>query len=279
MELTQAGAVVGFYETHPINEDEILAKLRAAGKNVEVLTEGDLSEFDQDHYGGTEAVESIVRAAGIRDGMHVLDVCSGMGGPARWLAWRHGCRVTGLDITASRVAGANRLTALVGLPHLAHFVEGDASDMPFESGTFDAVISQESWCHIPDKAGVLAECARVLVPGGVLAFTDIVTLGSLADADRHKLASGMAMPPPAAPADYAALIRQVGLQLLSDEDLSQAWAEILVGRLQMYRSLRDTTVAKFGRQRYEEYDRAYAHFVSLFADGRLGGHRIVARRE
>jgi sarcosine/dimethylglycine N-methyltransferase len=278
MEHPQARAVVDFYDTHPINEDEILAKLRAAGKNVEALTEGDLSEFDQDHYGGTEVVEAIARAAGLHEGMHVLDVCSGMGGPARWLAWRHGCRVTGLELTASRVAGANRLTARVGLSHLVQFVEGNAVDMPFEAGSFDAVISQESWCHVPDKAGVLAECARVLVPGGVLAFTDIMTIGSLADEDRRKLASGMAMPPPASPADYAVLIRGAGFRLLSDEDLSQAWSQILVGRLEMYRSLRDTTVAKFGLQRYEEYDRAYAHFVSLFVGGHLGGHRIVARR-
>ena len=56
----------------------------------------------------------------------MLDVCSGMGGPARYLAHRLGCRVTGLDITESRYQGALRLTPLVGLDDLVDFRLGNA---------------------------------------------------------------------------------------------------------------------------------------------------------
>ena len=52
----------------------------------DVLTEDDLKDFDQDHYGGTEALDTLADIAGIRRDHHVLDVCSGMGGPSRWLA-------------------------------------------------------------------------------------------------------------------------------------------------------------------------------------------------
>jgi hypothetical protein len=62
-------------------------------------------------------------------------------------------------------------------------------------------------------------------------------------------------------------------------DLSETWKTILTARLQMYRSLRDTTVAKFGEARYAEYDRAYSHYVGLFSAGKLGGVRIAARRD
>lgn len=271
-------AVVGFYETHPINEDEILARLRARGMDPDAITEDDLSEFDQDHYGGVQAVEAIARAARVKAGDSVLDVCSGMGGPARWLAWRFGCRVTGLDITPSRVEGAKNLTARVRLAHLADFVEGDATAMPCADAAFDAAISQEALCHIPDRSRALSECARVVRSGGMFAFTDIMTIGTLLQTDADRLAKGMAMPRPATPGEYAAMLARAGFEMLSEVDLSAQWADILVGRLEMYRSLRDTTVAKFGQARFEEYDAAYAHFVSLFVGGQLGGYRIAARR-
>jgi hypothetical protein len=46
----------------------------------------------------------------------------------------------------------------------------------------------------------------------------------------------------------------------------------------MYRSLRDTTVAKFGEPRYQEYDNAYSHFVGCFVANKLGGVRMMARK-
>lgn len=268
-------AVAGFYETHPINEDEILQKLSARGLDLGKLTEQELKEFDQDHYGGVEAVEALAEAAGISRGQHVLDVGSGMGGPARWLAYKFGCRVTGLDLTESRVTGARRLTERVGLSKLVDFVQGDATQMPFPPSNFDAVLSQEVWCHIPEKDALLAQCARALKRGGKIAFTDIMTVGELSPTDEHQLARGMKIPRPARLGEYRALADKNGLTISTTTDLSRAWSNILVDRLEMYRSLRDTTVAKFGQERFDEYDRAYEHFVGLFTSGILGGYRVV----
>lgn len=69
--------VIGFYDTHPINEEEILAKVAARGKGVRAaITEDDLIDFDQDHYGGVAAVDLLAKKAGITSHHHVLDVCS-----------------------------------------------------------------------------------------------------------------------------------------------------------------------------------------------------------
>ena len=173
-EQEQLRSVIRFYETHPINEYEILEKLRADGIDLETLTEEVLKDYDQDHFGGLEAVDVLAEKAGIDASTRVLDVCSGMGGPARYLAHRLGCRVTGLDITESRHEAAMRLTALVGLEHLVDFRLGNALDMPFADATFDVVIGQEAFAHVPDKPRLIAECARVVRPGGIIAFTDIL---------------------------------------------------------------------------------------------------------
>jgi len=272
-------AVVGFYDAHPINEDEILAKLKARGIDLDALTEAELMDFDQDHYGGVEAVEALAAAADISRKKRVLDVCSGMGGPARWLAYKYGCRVAGLDLTRSRVEGAKRLTECVKLGRLVEFFEGDATAMPFADSTFDVVISQEAWCHIPDKATLLSECARVLEPGGAIAFTDIVTVGELSTSDEERLAAEMQMPRPLRIAEYEILLGNNDLMVTAATDLSSQWRTILIDRLEMYRSLRDTTVAKLGEKRFAEYDSAYSHFVELFSAGKLGGYRVVGLRD
>lgn len=270
--------VVRFYDTHPINEEEILAKLRAAGLDPQHLTQAELARFDQDHYGGTAAVDALAALAGVGAGQRVLDVCSGMGGPARWLAHRFGCRVTGIDLTRSRVESARRLTRRVGLEALVDFVEGDATAMPLPDATFDAVIAQEAWVHVPDKAALLRECARVLRPGGALAFTDIVARSALAPAQQARLSSEMQYARLGTAAQYVRMLPAAGFAVERVEDLSGAWTSLLVERLAMYRSLRDTTVARFGEAHYDAWDRAYGFFVSLYVDGSMGGVRILARR-
>jgi sarcosine/dimethylglycine N-methyltransferase len=271
-------AVVRFYETHPINEYGILEKLRADGIELEKLTEETLQKYDQDHFGGVEAVDVLAAQAGIDAVTHVLDVCSGMGGPARYLAHRLGCRVTGLDITQSRHEAAVRLTAMVGLDHLVDFRLGNALDMPFPGASFDVVIGQEAFAHVPDKPCLIAECARVVRPGGIIAFTDILRRDGLSDAEFERLRRDMTFQSLESLDGYVRLLAEHGCTVLARDDLSAWWTEVLKGRLEMYRSLRDTTVTKFGLAHFERWDETYAFFVGLFAAGRLGGGRFIARR-
>jgi sarcosine/dimethylglycine N-methyltransferase len=274
----QLRSVIHLYDTHPINEQQILHDLERDGIALDGLTEGILKDYDQDHFGGLEAVDVLAEKAGISAGTHVLDVCSGVGGPARYLAHRLGCRVTGLDITRSRHEAAVRLTALVGLDHLVGFRLGNALDMPFADAGFDVVIGQEAFAHVPDKPRLIAECARVVRPGGVIAFTDILRREALSAAEFERLRSDMTFQSLESLDGYGRLLARCGCAVLMQDDLSAWWTEILKGRLAMYRSLEDTTVARFGAAHFRTWDETYAFFVGLFAAGRLGGGRFIARR-
>jgi sarcosine/dimethylglycine N-methyltransferase len=271
-------AVIRFYETHPINEYEILEKLRAGGIALEGLCEDVLQHYDQDHFGGLEAVDVLAEKAGITSASRVLDVCSGMGGPARYLAHRLGCRVTGLDITRSRHEGAFRLTRMVGLDHLVDFRLGNALAMPFADAAFDVVIGQEAFAHVPDKPRLIAECVRVTRPGGIVASTDILRRDGLSEAEFERLRRGMTFQSLESLDGYGRLLAEHGCTVLARDDLSAWWTEVLQRRLEMYRSLEDTTVAKFGAAHFRRWHETYAFFVGLFAAGRLGGGRFVARR-
>ena len=276
--LVTPGGVVAFYDTHPINEHEILRKLAAQGVDPDACTENDLQAFDQDHYGGFEATDALAEAGDIRPEHLVLDVCSGLGGPARYVAFRIGCRVTGIDLTTSRVEAARRLTARVGLTALVEFVQGDATRMPFPDQSYDRVFGQEAWVHIEDKTALVREIHRVLKPGGLVAFTDIVAVRPLTAERTAQLAGEMQFPPIVTAEQYLAAFARAGFHIDRHDDLTADWKAILIARLEMYRSLRDTTIERFGQAHYETWDRKYAAFVGLYVADALGGARIVARR-
>lgn len=269
-------SVERFYDFHPINAGQILDAVRARGIAPEAITEEVLARHDQDHYGGTDATDRLIAEAAVRADDVVLDVCSGMGGPARYLAWKTGCTVTGLDLTASRVEGATELTRLAGLAGAVRFVHGNALDMPFPDASFTLAIAQEAFAHVPDKPRLVAECARVLRPGGRLVFSDILHRGDLSGDDARRLYEGMAFSEIGTAEGYAALLRANGMTVVRSVDLTQAWTRILVERHAMYRSLEADTVARLGREHFERYDRAYAHFVGLYTGGVLAGALIHA---
>ena len=267
---------VDFYKSHPISEGQVLDALRRRGKDLERLEPEDLYELDQDHYGGLEAVEVLARRARIGAASRVLDVCAGLGGPARFIARHWGARVTGIDLSPERAAGARRLTARVGLGRLVRMVRGDAQSLPFADGIFTAVVSQEGLLHVPDKGRALGECRRVLLAGGRLAFTDWIATPRLGDGERGRLEGWMAAVTLQSVEGYRSLLARAGFAGAEVEDLSTEWIGILRRRREMYRAMRADTVARLGQARYDEYDQLYAFFVGLVEAGRLGGARFSA---
>jgi len=269
--------VIDFYDRHPISEAQVRAALaRRRGRAGEMVTADDLFEFDQDHYGGLAAVDALARLAGVGPGTRVLDLCAGLGGPARFLASRRSCQVVALELNAGRAAGAARLTRLVGLAPRVHVVRGDATRLPLGRGRFDACVSQEAFLHIEDKAAVLREAHRVLVPGGRLAFSDWVARPALGDGERRRLREWMAAVTLQTFDTYRGLLGAAGFTAVSADDLADEWRAVLRARLQMFRAMRDDTVARLGEARYAEYDQLYTFFVDLIEAGKLTGGRFSA---
>ncbi|MDF1715282.1 MAG: methyltransferase domain-containing protein [Antarcticimicrobium sp.] len=134
-----------------------------------------LFPFDQLH--GRELVATKDHAAKLNPAAdtHLLDVGSGIGGPARYFANVFGCRVTGIDVTPEFVAAATDLTRRTELAEKVDFVEGNAVKMPFKSATFDHAYCFYVGMNLPDKPSVIRECFRVLKPGGNLLWTEVTS--------------------------------------------------------------------------------------------------------
>ena len=151
----------------------MMRALEPEGADLGALTQDDLAPLDQFHSRGLDATLELAGLAGVTGGARLLDVGCGVGGPARTLASRFGCRVTGVDFVAESVRAARELTRSVGLARLVDFQQASALDLPFDDATFDIVWTQHASMNVRDKRRFYAELGRVLRPGGRLAIHDI----------------------------------------------------------------------------------------------------------
>lgn len=164
-------------QTHYTRSDlgsVILAALEKAGKDLHRLAPEDLAPVDAFHIRGRAATLELARAAGLDSTRRVLDVGSGVGGTSRCLATEFGCRVTGIDLTDEYCRAATMLSAKIGLADLVDYRQGDATNLPFDDGSFDAVWTEHVAMNISDKPRLYREMHRVLKPGGTLAIYDIL---------------------------------------------------------------------------------------------------------
>jgi len=132
-----------------------------------------LAPYDQFHGRGLEATQEIAAMLKVAPTDHLLDVGSGIGGPARYMAHRFGCRVTGIDLTAEYCEVARHLTRLLAMESQVEFELGDALAMPFADATFDGAYSMNVSMNIADKAALYGEVRRVLRPGSWLMLSEL----------------------------------------------------------------------------------------------------------
>ena len=165
-------------EDHYSREGGLLSRIRqalkGAGLSEDALTTQDLAPLDQFHVRGHEATQDIARALQLKPGMTVLDIGSGVGGPARVLAETTGAKVIGIDLTREFVEAANWLTERTGLTDKVRFQQANALDLPFKDNSFDAVYTQHVAMNIENKPKLYAEAFRVLKPGGRLFLYDMM---------------------------------------------------------------------------------------------------------
>src|SRR5215471_2528939 len=168
---------VASYYTRGRLEDSILHALSKAAKDPANLTHGDLAALDEFHVGGREATQELAAQMELRPGLRLLDVGSGIGGPARYFAAEQGCLVTGIDLTEEFISVARSLTHRTKLDHSVEFRQGSALAMPFENASFDHAYTIHVCMNIADKLGLFREVRRVLKPDGIFAIFDLMRTG------------------------------------------------------------------------------------------------------
>ena len=165
--------VSGHHYSRGVLRERLRAALTDDGVDPDHPSLDALAPYDQFHGRGLEATVEMADALAIGAADRILDIGSGIGGPARYFANRFGCRVAGIDLTAEFCDVARELTRAVGLDAKLEFRTGDALAMPFANESFDGAYSMNVSMNIADKAALYREIHRVLKPGGWLMLSEI----------------------------------------------------------------------------------------------------------
>jgi ubiquinone/menaquinone biosynthesis C-methylase UbiE len=181
---------------------------------------------DSFHPGGLELTRRMATLLELRPGMRVLDVASGKGESAIFLAKEIGCEVVGLDLGAENVHEARRRAEAANVAALTTFQHGDAESMEFPTASFDCVICECAFCTFPDKDAASREFARVLRDSGRVGLSDLTRAGSLPP-DLDGLLAWVACIADARPVqEYAACLESAGFTNAAVELHDRALAQM-----------------------------------------------------
>ncbi len=260
--------------------DRVFRDLRAAGiADNAPLSVNQLSQFDQYHYYGVEAVQAAIQAANLGAESRVLEIGSGIGGPARVLADRSGCHVTALELQPDLNAVAETLTDRCGLSGKVRHVCGDALTHDLADGAFDAVVSWLALFHIPGRdRDLFPRFCAALRPGGVFYAEDLYQLGEFTPGDREKLTQMVFSKSMSTQEEYVAALRAAGFGNVVFETRTASWVEFCTGRLAAYRAARPRNLAIHGEGVVNGLTDFYRAMVDLFESGNLGGVVVSAKK-
>ncbi len=261
------------------NVDRIFNELREIGKSTSssLLVE-DLTKFDQWHYHGTDAIDIFIEKLEINEKTKILDVGSGMGGPARYIANKTGAEITAIELQSDQNNLAKDLTKKCGLSNKVNHICGDILDYDFKNQTFDVVASWLTLYHIANHEILLKKLFDLLNPNGFFYTEDITSRINLSDADLKEIKKeiyGIHLP---YFDKYISNLEQNGFKLIFSEDMSSSWTDFTKERIKKYNSEKERNIRVHGKEVYDSLNSFYNFVGQYFSNGKLGGIRVIAKK-
>lgn len=255
------GHVDLFYNTYANFSAQVLARVREA-------TFGE--DIGQNSWVTAEEYDRFIAWLLLSPDSHVIEVASGSGGPAMYLAGKSGCRVTGVDVNPNGVATAIEGARRHSSGGRMKFEVADAnSPLPFADNRFDALLCIDSMNHFPNRLETLREWHRVLKPGGRAVFTDpVVITGPVTNAelaDRSSIGLFVFMPRFL----NEELIADAGFRLLHQQDVTENAAQISRRWGEARQRFREDLVRIEGRERFDGVQKFLAAVHRLTQQRRL----------
>jgi SAM-dependent methyltransferase len=184
-------------------------------------------DFGQSSWVTGEEYRRFFRLLNLSATDHVLDVGSGSGGPALFLAREIGCQVTGVDVNEAGIRAGTVLVREAGMLDKVHFRQADVHEpLPFPDHAFDAIVCMDVMCHLPDRRRLFDEWCRVLRPGGRALYTDPVVVTGLVSKEEFATRSSTGHFEFCPPGVNERLLEEAGFDLQIVEDVTDNEVEV-----------------------------------------------------
>jgi len=259
---------------HP---ERVYNEINAAGYGKDaLLREKDIRFFDQYHYLGTDAVDDAIDFLQVDSQSRLIEIGSGLGGPARYLAEKAGCHVTAVEIQSDLNQIASSLTNRCGLSGRVEHFCGDILEFPEDGGNFDAAVSWLAVLHIPNRQALFKKCFNILKPAGKIFFEDYYKLGAFSSEEEKILCGDVQCPYLPVAEEYKHQLIENGFTDVKFEDKTVCWSDFVRGRVEKFIENRDRYAKLHGNEVADGMEDFYKKILQLFCQGNLGGARITA---
>lgn len=241
------------------------------------LTPELLFPIDQFHFHGIDAVRAAAGLIGLGREHRVLEIGSGLGGPARYLAHTVGCQVTALELRQELHDAALDLTRRVRLNGRVSHLRGDALTQPFEVGRFDAVLSWLAVHQIPERPHLVERMGQAVRQGGRIYIEDL-TIRDLSSREEYMTMRDLLKAATLTDAeDFAQEIEDAGFAEIDMTDMTPSWAAFCRARVTAFAENRERHLRVHGEELTARLEQYFATVERLFTSGTLGGIRISAK--
>lgn len=266
-----------------------MKKINVSLKDVQEVYNGpegllwELIMGEQIHVAGFKSSMELATRAGITEGMSGLDLCSALGAGCRFLVKNFKVRMIGQDATPTMLEKARQRAEAEGFTGKIEFREGDVAKILAADQTFDFVWGEDTWCYVVDKPTLISEAARVLKPGGIIAFTDwIEGPAGLSDEEAERINTFMKFPYLENQTGYEKLLREKGFSLIESTDLTEEFALYLDFYIKMLVDQFSFDALKIlgdDLELFQAMGGEMAYMGQKSHEGKMGRGRFIARKE
>jgi len=217
---------------------------------------------------------------GVTAASEVLEVGSGSGGPAIYLALKRGCRVTGVDINEHGVRNAIAMAADRAVADRVDFrVTNASATLPFPAACFDAIVSNDAMCHIDRRIAVLREWCRVVCAGRRALFTDAMVITGPVSHEELAIRSSIGFYLFVPPGENERLLREAGFELLGVDDLTGRASEISQRWCDAREEHREALIMREGPENFQGLQRFLRCVHTLSMERRLSRYSYLAQKK
>lgn len=267
------------------NQQELVTslhcELKAANLERGKISFTSLLPYDQHHYHGVQEIDQTAKELSLtQGGKRVINIGSGLGGPARYLAGQYHNNVLAVELQEELSRTASELTERCSLSDSVTHLAGDFAQVSrhLQPCNYDSIVSWLTVLHIVDRRPFFNACYDLLKPGGYFFAADFFARNTLSKHERKILADDVWCRYLPSLEHYKRDLEAAGFHIVQVDDCSEDWTVHTSVRVSQFEQSKDRHISVTGLDNYLRRHYFYDTIAKLFKAGNVGGVRIRAMK-